>query len=362
MGLIPRFYDVSAGSVRIDGTDVRAVRIESLRRQIGIVLQDAKLLAGSVRTTSATGSRTPPDADIEAAARAAAAHEFIAGLPGGYGALVGERGIRLSGGQRQRIAIARALLTDPRILILDDSTSSVDFATESTIRERAGGAAPQPPVIRDRPAHQQRPRGGPDRRARPGPRRRDRRSRLAAGGEPPVRRYLRVAARRRSGAGAAPMTIGGGFTGAAGPMQIGAELQKAGDRRGTLRRFNRYLGGYRAPIAGIALLVVVEVALTSYAPRMLQVAVDGMAAFLNGESSLLAAAPRGRRGDGGGAGVVRGRLGCQRRRALRMVGIGRGYWRTSAATCSPRCTRCRWATSTRSRPATWCRAWPTTPA
>lgn len=85
------------------------------------------------------------------------------------------------------------------------------------------------------------------------------------------------------------MTIGGGFTGAAGPMQIGAELQKAGDRRGTLRRFNRYLGGYRAPIAGIALLVVVEVALTSYAPRMLQVAVDGMAAFLNGESSLLAA-------------------------------------------------------------------------
>ena len=85
------------------------------------------------------------------------------------------------------------------------------------------------------------------------------------------------------------MTIGGGFTGAAGPMQIGAELQKAGDRRGTLRRFNRYLGGFRAPIAGIALLVVVEVALTSYAPRMLQVAVDAMAAFLNGELSLLAA-------------------------------------------------------------------------
>lgn len=85
------------------------------------------------------------------------------------------------------------------------------------------------------------------------------------------------------------MTIGGGFTGAAGPMQIGAELQKAGDRRGTLRRFNRYLGGFRAPIAGIALLVVVEVAFTSYAPRMLQVAVDGMAAFLNGELSLLAA-------------------------------------------------------------------------
>ena len=136
VGLIPRFYDVSAGSVRIDGTDVRAVRIESLRRQIGIVLQDAKLLAGSVRHNISYGQPDAADADIEAAARAADAHEFIAGLPGGYGALVGERGIRLSGGQRQRIAIARALLIDPRILILDDSTSSVDFATESTIRER----------------------------------------------------------------------------------------------------------------------------------------------------------------------------------------------------------------------------------
>ena len=136
VGLIPRFYDVSDGSVRIDGTDVRAVRIESLRRQIGIVLQDAKLLAGSVRHNISYGQPDAADADIEAAARAADAHEFIAGLPGGYGALVGERGIRLSGGQRQRIAIARALLIDPRILILDDSTSSVDFATESTIRER----------------------------------------------------------------------------------------------------------------------------------------------------------------------------------------------------------------------------------
>ena len=136
VGLIPRFYDVSAGSVRIDGTDVREVRIESLRRQIGIVLQDAKLLAGSVRHNISYGQPDATDADIEAAARAAAAHEFIAGLPGGYGALVGERGIRLSGGQRQRIAIARALLIDPRILILDDSTSSVDFATESAIRER----------------------------------------------------------------------------------------------------------------------------------------------------------------------------------------------------------------------------------
>ena len=136
VGLVPRFYDVSDGSVRIDGTDVRAVQIESLRRQIGIVLQDAKLLGGSVRHNISYGKPDATDADIEAAARAAAAHEFITELPDGYDAIVGERGIRLSGGQRQRIAIARALLVDPRILIMDDSTSSVDFATESAIRER----------------------------------------------------------------------------------------------------------------------------------------------------------------------------------------------------------------------------------
>ena len=136
VGLIPRFYDVSDGSVRIDGTDVRAVQIESLRRQIGIVLQDAKLLGGSIRHNISYGQPDATDADVEEAARAAAAHEFIGELPDGYDAIVGERGIRLSGGQRQRIAIARALLVDPRILILDDSTSSVDFATEAAIRER----------------------------------------------------------------------------------------------------------------------------------------------------------------------------------------------------------------------------------
>ena len=136
VGLIPRFYDVSGGSVRIDGTDVREVQIESLRRQIGIVLQDAKLLGGSIRHNISYGQPDATDVDIEAVARAAAAHEFITQLPDGYDAVVGERGIRLSGGQRQRIAIARALLVDPRILILDDSTSSVDFATESEIRER----------------------------------------------------------------------------------------------------------------------------------------------------------------------------------------------------------------------------------
>ena len=136
VGLIPRFYDVSGGSVRIDGTDVREVQIESLRRQIGIVLQDAKLLGGSIRHNISYGQPDATDVDIEAVAHAAAAHEFITQLPDGYDAVVGERGIRLSGGQRQRIAIARALLVDPRILILDDSTSSVDFATESEIRER----------------------------------------------------------------------------------------------------------------------------------------------------------------------------------------------------------------------------------
>ena len=112
------------------------------------------------------------------------------------------------------------------------------------------------------------------------------------------------------------MIIGGGFTGGSGSMHIGAELQKAGDRRGTLRRFNHFLSGYRVPITGIALLIVVEVVLTSYAPRMLQVAVDDIAAYLDGGRSL----PEARRtvalADGGRARVVRRGLGSQRRGTL----------------------------------------------
>jgi ATP-binding cassette subfamily B protein len=135
INLLPRFYDASSGSVRVDGHDVRDVRFESLRAQIGIVLQETTLFSGTIRENIAYGR---PDASLEqvvAASRAAAAHDFIVDFPLGYETPVGERGSTLSGGQKQRIAIARALLTDPRILILDDSTSSVDVATEFQIQQ-----------------------------------------------------------------------------------------------------------------------------------------------------------------------------------------------------------------------------------
>ena len=135
INLLPRFYDVSEGRVGVDGHDVRDVTLESLRAQIGIVLQETTLFSGTIRDNIAYGR---PDAGLDevvAAARAAAAHDFIMDFPLGYETPVGERGSTLSGGQKQRIAIARALLTNPRILILDDSTSSVDVATEYQIQQ-----------------------------------------------------------------------------------------------------------------------------------------------------------------------------------------------------------------------------------
>jgi len=135
IGLIPRFYDISEGAILVDGTDIRQVELPSLRRQIGIVLQTSLLFSDSIRDNIAFGR---PDASIDevvAAAKAAQAHEFILELTEGYDTVVGERGITLSGGQRQRVAIARALLLDPRILILDDSTSSVDTQTERLIQQ-----------------------------------------------------------------------------------------------------------------------------------------------------------------------------------------------------------------------------------
>lgn len=135
INLIPRFYDVSSGEVCIDGLDVRDVTIDSLRSQIGIVLQDTTLFSGTVRDNIAFGKPEASEAEIIAAARAASAHEFITGFPKGYDTPVGERGTTLSGGQKQRIAIARALLLDPRLLILDDSTSSVDTVTEYEIQQ-----------------------------------------------------------------------------------------------------------------------------------------------------------------------------------------------------------------------------------
>jgi len=133
--LIPRFYDVSSGRVLIDGLDVRDVQLQSLRRQIGIVQQETRLFAISIRENIAFGVPDATDAQVRAAARAARADEFIEQLPDGYATILEERGTGLSGGQRQRIAIARALLLDPRILILDEFTSSVDLATERLIRE-----------------------------------------------------------------------------------------------------------------------------------------------------------------------------------------------------------------------------------
>jgi ATP-binding cassette subfamily B protein len=132
--LLPRFYDVSAGRVTLDGADVRAVKLNSLRRAIGVIPQDPFLFSTTVRENIAFGTPHATDEEIERAARLAQAHEFVEALPEGYNTVIGERGITLSGGQRQRIAIARALVMDPRILILDDATASVDATTEARIR------------------------------------------------------------------------------------------------------------------------------------------------------------------------------------------------------------------------------------
>ncbi len=135
INLIPRFYEPSAGGVRVDGVDVRQVAARSLRRHIGIVLQDSFLFSTTFAENIAYGESTATPDEIAAAATAGRAHDFILRLPQGYQTQVGERGVTLSGGQKQRLAIARALLRDPRILILDDSTSSVDTETEHLIQQ-----------------------------------------------------------------------------------------------------------------------------------------------------------------------------------------------------------------------------------
>ncbi len=135
VNLIPRFYDVTEGRVKLDGHDVRDVTLSSLRAQIGIVLQETRLFSGSVRDNIAFGKPDATDEEVERASRDAQADKFVRELPEGYATVIGERGLGLSGGQRQRIAIARALLVDPRLLILDDSTSAVDAETEAAIQE-----------------------------------------------------------------------------------------------------------------------------------------------------------------------------------------------------------------------------------
>ncbi|BDD93980.1 ABC transporter [Pandoraea sp. NE5] len=135
VNLICRFYDVSEGSIQIDGVDIRALPVSDFRRNVGLVLQEPFLFFGTIAENIAYGKPEATRAEIVAAARAAHAHEFILRLPHGYDSLVGERGQALSGGERQRISIARALLIDPRILILDEATSSVDTATEKEIQK-----------------------------------------------------------------------------------------------------------------------------------------------------------------------------------------------------------------------------------
>ncbi|MBM4427532.1 MAG: ABC transporter ATP-binding protein [Chloroflexi bacterium] len=134
INLLPRFYDPVEGSITIDGHDLRDVTLDSLRSQIGIVLQETTLFSGTIRENIAFGKPDATLEEVQAAAKSAAAHDFIMSFPDGYNTHVGERGITLSGGQKQRVAIARALLLNPRILILDDSTSSVDVATEVHIQ------------------------------------------------------------------------------------------------------------------------------------------------------------------------------------------------------------------------------------
>jgi len=131
--LIPRFYDATDGRVTVDGVDVRDLSFETLRQQVGVALQEAVLFSGTVRDNIRYGRPDATDEEVVAAAKAAEIHEYIMSLADGYDTMIGQRGVNLSGGQKQRVSIARALLMNPRILILDDSTSAVDVETEARI-------------------------------------------------------------------------------------------------------------------------------------------------------------------------------------------------------------------------------------
>ncbi len=133
--LVGRLYDPVAGAVLLDGRDVRELDPRWLRRQVGVVAQEPILFSASVADNIRYGRETALDTEVEAAARAANAHDFVSRFPHGYETQVGERGVQLSGGQKQRIAIARAVLKDPRILILDEATSALDAESESLVQE-----------------------------------------------------------------------------------------------------------------------------------------------------------------------------------------------------------------------------------
>lgn len=138
VNLIPRFYDITAGSITIDGQDVREIDESSLRKHVSIALQETVLFTGTIRDNIRYGRPEASDEEVIAAAKMAQAHEFISSFPDGYDSVVGQRGVNLSGGQKQRLAIARALLTNPSILILDDSTSAVDVVTEAKLQTALG--------------------------------------------------------------------------------------------------------------------------------------------------------------------------------------------------------------------------------
>lgn len=135
VSLLPRMYDVMAGSILIDGVDVRDYDVETLRGSMGLVMQDTMLFSGSVADNLRWGRTDADDEEIQGAAKAAQADDFVAALPNGYSATLGQRGTSLSGGQKQRLAIARALVRKPLILILDDATSAVDMGTEARIQQ-----------------------------------------------------------------------------------------------------------------------------------------------------------------------------------------------------------------------------------
>jgi subfamily B ATP-binding cassette protein MsbA len=135
VNLIPRFYELTGGSIKIDGNDIRDIKIHSLRRHIGVVLQDTILFSGTIKENIAYGTPEIPLEQVIEAAKIANAHQFITSLPGGYDSVVGERGVGLSGGQKQRISIARTILRQPEILILDEATSSLDQESEALVQE-----------------------------------------------------------------------------------------------------------------------------------------------------------------------------------------------------------------------------------
>ena len=184
VNLIPRFYDAVRGAVRVEGLDVRRVQQDSLLGHISIVPQETILFSGTVRDNIRYGRPDATDEEVIAAATAAQAHDFILRLPQGYDTHIEERGGNVSGGQKQRIAIARAIITRPSILILDDSTSAVDVETETNIQSRAWTAHARMHELRGRAADQHGIERGQDRRARRGAGRRGRKARGAAADEP----------------------------------------------------------------------------------------------------------------------------------------------------------------------------------